>query len=427
MSEHAPSYYAATANPAPRHPPLAGEVSADVVVVGGGFTGLSAALSAAEAGFSVVLVEAQRIGWGASGRNGGQMIPGLRWSADELVDEFGEPRARELIALGQEAAASVRARIARHAIHCDLRDGHFHAAWKPAHLADMKRERDTLRRLGWGKDLRAVERADVPRYVASEAYHGGMFDPEGGHLHPLNYALGLAGAALAAGVRIFEDSRATAMDHGGPAFGPVRVTTPGGTVTASMGVLACDTDAGALEPAFKAAMMPIANYNVATAPLSMEGAAELIPSHASIAESRFVLNYYRLTADNRLLFGGGEKYTPSPPPSIKRFVRPFIEQVFPQLAGVPIDYAWGGMVGVTLNRLPQFGRIGNTFYAHGYSGHGVLLTTLAGELIAQAMRGTAEQFDVMASLPRQPFPGGRLLRHPLHVAGMLWYALKDRL
>lgn len=427
MSEHAPSYYAATANPAPRHPALAGEVSADVVVVGGGFTGLSAALSAAEAGFSVVLVEAKRIGWGASGRNGGQMIPGMRWAATDLVAEFGEARARPLIALGLEAGERVRARIARHAIACDLRDGHFHAAWKPTHLDDCKRERDTLYRLTGYDRVQVVEPADVPRYVASEAYHGGLYDPDGGHLHPLNYALGLADAALAAGVRIFEDSPATAMDHGAPALGTVRVSTAQGTVSARHGVLACDSDVGGLETAFAGAMMPIANYNVATAPLRAEQAERLIPSNASIAESRFVLNYYRLTADNRLLFGGGEKYTPAPPADIAGFVRPFLEQIFPQLRGVPIDYAWGGMVGVTRNRLPQFGRIGNTFYAHGYSGHGVLLTTLAGELIAEAMRGTAERFDLMAALPRQDFPGGTLLRHPLHVAGMLWYAIRDRL
>lgn len=423
MTEHAPSYYAATANPAPRHAVLAGEVSADVVVVGGGFTGLSAALSAAEAGYSVVLLEAKRIGWGASGRNGGQMIPGMRWSATDLLDEFDKERARGLIALGLEAGERVRARIARHGIACDLRDGHFHAAWKPAHMDDIRRERDLLARFAGCDRLQVVERGEVPNFVATEAYHGGLYDPDGGHLHPLNYALGLAAAAAAAGVRIFEDSPALAMEHGSP----VRVTTPQGVVTATMGVLACDTDVGGLEPTFAGAMMPIANYNVATAPLGAEQAARLIPSNASIAESRFVLNYYRLTADHRLLFGGGEKYTPAPLADIGEFVRPFLEQIFPQLRGVQIDYGWGGMVGVTRNRLPQFGRIGNTFYAHGYSGHGVLLTTLAGELIVEAMRGTAERFDLMAGLPRQDFPGGKLLRHPLHVAGMLWYALRDRL
>lgn len=423
MSEHAPSYYAATANPAPRHPALAGATSAEVVVVGGGFTGLSAALTAAEAGYSVVLVEARRIGWGASGRNGGQMIPGMRWSASDLLDEFDKERARGLIALGLEAGERVRARIARHGIACDLFDGHFHAAWKPAHMDAIRRERDFLARFAGCDRLQVVERGEVPNFVATEAYHGGLYDPDGGHLHPLNYALGLAAAAAAAGVRIFEDSPALAMEHGSP----VRVTTPQGVVTATMGVLACDTDVGGLEPKFAGAMMPIANYNVATAPLGAGQAARLIPSNASIAESRFVLNYYRLTADHRLLFGGGEKYTPAPPADIGRFVRPFLEQIFPQLRGVQIDYGWGGMVGVTRNRLPQFGRIGNTFYAHGYSGHGVLLTTLAGELIVEAMRGTAERFDLMAGLPRQDFPGGKLLRHPLHVAGMLWYALRDRL
>ena len=423
MTEHAPSYYAATANPAPRHPALAGEVAADVVVVGGGFTGLSAALSAAEAGYSVVLLEAKRIGWGASGRNGGQMIPGMRWSASDLLSEFGETRARGLIALGLEAGERVRARIAKHNIACDLRDGHFHAAWKPAHLDAIRRERDLLEHLAGCDRLQVVEPADVPRFVATGAYHGGLYDPEGGHLHPLNYALGLTDAATAAGVRIFEDSPATAMDHGTPVY----VTTPHGRVKARMGVLACDSDVGGLEQRFTGAMMPIANYNVATAPLGEDKARALIPSNASVAESRFVLNYYRLTADHRLLFGGGEKYTPTPPADVAGFVRPFMERIFPQLRGVRIDYGWGGMVGVTRNRLPQFGRIGNTFYAHGYSGHGVLLTTLAGELIVDAMRGTAERFDLMASLPRHDFPGGKLLRHPIHVAGMLWYALRDRL
>jgi gamma-glutamylputrescine oxidase len=417
------SYYAATANPAPRCPALAGDVSADVVVVGGGFTGLSAALSAAEAGYSVVLLEAMRVGWGASGRNGGQMIPGMRWSASDLLTTFGEERARALVALGLEAGERVRARIARHAIACDLQGGHFHAAWKPGHLDAIKRECAVLADLAGCDNLRVVEAVDVPGYVATGAYHGGLYDPDGGHLHPLNYALGLAAAAQAAGVQIFEDSPAVTMDHGSP----VRVTTPHGSVTARMGVLACDSDVGALEPKFRSAMMPIANYNVATVPLGEAAARALIPSNASVAESRFVLNYYRLTADNRLLFGGGEKYSPAPPADIAGFVRPFLEQIFPQLRGVSIDYGWGGIVGVTRNRLPQFGRIGNTFYAHGYSGHGVLLTTLAGELIVEAMRGTAERFDVIAALPRQRFPGGTVLRHPLHVAGMLWYALKDRL
>ncbi|MFA6220245.1 MAG: FAD-binding oxidoreductase [Erythrobacter sp.] len=423
MTEYPASYYAASANPSGRRAALRGAVEADVVVVGGGFTGLSAALCAAEAGFSVVLVEAKRIAWAASGRNGGQMIPGMRWSATDLVAKFGEGEGRRLVELGLQATASVRNRIAKHAIACDLRDGHFHAASRAAHMGDVRREVELLHRLVGYESARVVEKADVVQYVASSAYHGGMFDAEGGHLHPLNYALGLAQAAEAAGVRIFEETPALAMNHGSP----VRVTTPEGSVAARFGVLACDTEVGSVEASMRRMMMPVANYNIATRVLGEEGARALIPSNASIAESRFVLNYYRLSADNRLLFGGGEKYTPRPPASIADFVRPHIEQVFPQLRGIEIDYGWGGAIGVTLNRLPQFGRIGNTLYAQGYSGHGVLLTTLAGELVAEALRGTAERFDLMASLPRSGFPGGPLLRHPLYVLGMVWYALRDRL
>lgn len=423
MASHAPSYYAATANPFADQPQLLGDLSADVVVVGGGFTGLSAALHAAEAGFSVVLLEGQRIGWGASGRSGGQMIPGMRWGAVDLAERFGDDRTRQLVSLANLAGDMVKGRIERHEIACDLRHGHFHAAAKPAHLDHMKRELDCLERLLDYQGARLVEAGAVQDYVASPGYYGGYADDNGGHLHPLNYALGLAQAALDAGVQIFERSAVTAMDHAGP----VIATTAHGTVTARHGVLACDAFMGELDPKLGAMTMPVANYNVATAPLGENRARALIPSGAAVSDSKFVLNYFRLSADNRLIFGGGEKYTPRPPANIEAFVRPYLEQVFPQLKGVGIDYGWGGMVGVTLNRLPHFGRIGNSFFAHGWSGHGVLLTTLAGQLIAEAMQGTAQRFDLFANLPGRPFPGGPLLRHPLYVAGMLYYALRDRL
>jgi gamma-glutamylputrescine oxidase len=268
-----------------------------------------------------------------------------------------------------------------------------------------------------------VSAGDVDDFVASKIYHGGLIDMNGGHLHPLNYALGLASAALKTGVRIFEGSAVTSIDH----TGPVIARTELGTVTARHGVLACDTQMGEIAPDLTSMTMPVANYNVATAPLGETRAKALIPSGAAVSDSKFVLNYYRLSADHRLIFGGGERYSPRSPANIETFVRPYLEGVFPQLKGVAIDHAWGGMVGVSLNRLPQFGRIGASFYAHGWSGHGVVLTTLAGQLIAEAMQGTAERFDLFAALPSRPFPGGPLLRHPLYVAGMLWYALRDRL
>ena len=423
MEPHAPSYYAATSNPFPAQPRLVGEEQADVVVIGGGFTGLSAALHAAEAGYSVILLEAKRIGWGASGRSGGQMIPGLRWSADELMVGLGRSRTAELLTVVNSAGDLVRQRIARHAIACDLRHGHFHAAAKPRHLDAMRRELGTLQDLLGYAGASIVSKADQPDFVGSPLYHGGMIDMNGGHLHPLNYALGLASAALKAGVRIFEDSAAVRVDHGTP----VRAVAAQGSVTARHAVLAADSWMGDLVPGLARMTMPVINYNVATAPLDPALAHSLMPTGAAVADSRFVLNYYRLSADNRLIFGGGEKYSPRPPADVAGFVRPFLEQVFPQLKGVGIDYAWGGSVGLTLNRLPKFGRIGNSFYAHGWSGHGVVLTTLAGDLIARAMRGQAERFDLFAALPSRPFPGGKALRHPLYVAGMLYYALRDRL
>lgn len=423
MIQHAPSYYAATANASAAYPRMAGDEQADVVVIGGGFTGLSAALHAAEAGFSVVLLEGKRIGWGASGRNGGQLIPGMRWGAADLVARFGEDHAARLVRLANEATGMVKGRIARHAIACDLRPGHFHAAAKPAHLDHMRREVELLQRLLDYDSVQVIEQADLPDQVASPLYHGGMFDRAGGHFHPLNYALGLAQAALAAGVRIFEESPVTALRQGAP----VQARTPAGRVTARYGVMACDAFMGDLEPRLGRWTMPVANYNIATAPLGAEQARALIPTGAAVSDSKFVLNYYRISADNRLIFGGGEKYTPRPPADIAGFVRPYLEKVFPQLQGTQIDHAWGGLVGVTFNRLPHFGRVEDTFFAHGYSGHGALLTTLAGSLIAEAMRGTAERFDLFAKLPGTPFPGGPLLRHPLYVAGMLWYALRDRL
>jgi len=423
VEPHAPSYYAASANPSPERAALSGDLSVDLVVVGGGFTGLSAALHAAEAGYSVVLLEAHRIGWGASGRNGGQMIPGMRWGAEDLVKSFGRDRAARLISLANSAGHLVKKRIERHAIACDLRQGHFQAAAKPRHLEAMRRELELLQDLLAYEGASIIEPGDLGKVVASPIYHGGLYDTNGGHLHPLNYALGLARAAEAAGVQIFEGSAATGVVHGSP----VRVATAAGSVTARFAVLACDAFMGTLVPDLAAMTMPVANYNVATVPLGEAAAKALIPSGAAVADSKFVLNYYRLSADNRLIFGGGEKYSPRPPRDVAGFVRPYLEQVFPQLKGVQIDHAWGGLVGVTFNRLPQFGRIGNSFYAHGWSGHGVLLTTLAGDLIAQAMRGHAERFDLFASLPRKPFPGGPWLRHPLYVAGMLYYAMRDRL
>lgn len=414
------SYYAATANRTRVPQPLLDEVECDVVVIGGGFTGVAAALACAEKGFSVVLLEAETIGFGASGRNGGQLIPGLRWSMREIEAEFGAERAKAIFDVAWSARDRVWERVATHSIDCDLTSGHLEAACKPADLSDMAEEAAFLE-MRFGYKTEILDKASLAAHIASDGYYGGLFDPQGGHFHPLNYTLGLAAAAEAAGVRIFEHSRVKGITDGEA----VCVSTDKGTVRARHAILATDAWMDEIAPELGRFTIPIMNYNVATAPLP--DADALLPSNAAVADSRFVLNYFRLSADKRLLFGGGEKYVQTPPADIGAFVRRHIAEVFPHLADVPITHAWGGAVSVSMNRLPILGRRGNVFHAFGFSGHGALVTTLAGELIAEALAGTAERFDVLASLPKRAFPGGKWLRRPLATLGLLWYALRDRL
>jgi gamma-glutamylputrescine oxidase len=312
--------------------------------------------------------------------------------------------------------------IQRHGIDCDLKTtGHLDAACKTREIAGLAAEVDCLDRVMRYPHAAMLDAAETRREVESPLFHGALLDRLGGHLHPLNYTLGLAEAALRSGVRIFENTTALRMSDGAA---PV-VTTASGEVRARYVVLACDAFLGDLAPALAGRMMPVANYIVATEPLPDPKA--LIAQNRAVSDTKFVVDYFRLSADGRLLFGGGERYTPNPPADIAAFVRPFMERVFPQLRGVGIDSAWGGMVSVTRTRMPDIGRRGAVFWAHGYSGKGVILTSLAGKLVAEAVAGTAERFDLMASIAPPPFPGGRSLRSPLYVLGMLWYALRDRL
>jgi gamma-glutamylputrescine oxidase len=404
------SYYMATANAWETQPKFGVDDDLgnyDVAVIGGGFTGLSAALACAEKGLSVALIEGKTIGFGASGRNGGQLIPGLRWSMREFDEEFGRERAQAIFDLAYGAVDRVRSRIDRHDIQCDLKSGHLEAAYKPSHFEAMQRDAEFLTsEFGWKTDV--IGPHDLARHIDGGSYYGGIYDPNGGHFHPLNYALGLAQAARDAGVDIFENTRSWPGDANAEFF-----------------IVATDTWTQNVEPALGRYTIPIMNYNIATAPLA--DADQLLPSDAAVADSRFVLNYFRLSADKRLIFGGGEKYVQTPPADIAAFVRKHMVEVFPSLADTPIDYAWGGAVGVTANRLPHMGRKGNVFYAHGFSGHGALVTTLAGELMAEAVVGTMERFDVFASLPHSRFPGGKWLARPLATLGLLYYAMRDRL
>ena len=415
------SYYVATAHAAPDYPPLAGEIEADLVVVGGGCTGLSAALHAAERGLSVVVLEGGKVGWGASGRNGGQIIPGLRKGAVELVALLGPERAKALFDLAQGARDLAVELTERHAIACDLKTtGHLLGAVKPSDLRHMEAEAECLASVMNYADVDLLSAARAGEEVATP-YAGALLDRQGGHFHPLNYTLGLARAASAAGVAIFENAVATGLENGRR----VSVRTAAGAVRARHALLAGDALLEGLAPRIESAIMPVANYLVATAPLL--DARALIPRDIAVSDSRFVVNYYRMTGDGRLLFGGGERYSRRPPGDIAAFVRPHMEGVFPQLRGAAIDHAWGGLVSVTRTRLPHVGRQGELFFAHGYSGMGAILSTLAGKLVVEAMAGDTDRFDLFADVAPPPFPGGVTLRGPLHTLGMLWYAFRDRL
>lgn len=417
----ADSYYAATAQPSPQYPVLFGKIDTDLVVIGGGCTGLSSALHAAERGFRVVLLEGGRIGWGASGRNGGQIIPGLRQGPRELAKRYGQEEAKRLFALAVSARDLVMRLVEKHSITCDLAlTGHLHAEVS-ADLDALKAEAEFAAEAMDYPHLAALDKAQVAEELSSSHYSAGLLDRQGGHFHPLNYALGLAYAARKAGVAIYQESPAIDLTY----HDKVIVKTAGGLITARHGVLACDALLGKLNPQLAGRIMPIASHIVTTAPLPPD--QRPIRQNRAISDSYFSVNYYRMTADNRLLFGGGERYLPRKTNDIENVVRKPLEKIFPGLKGVPIDHAWGGMVSVTTSRLPDFGRMGPLFYAQGYSGQGAILSTLAGKLLADAMAGTAEQFDLMSKLAPSPFPGGTALRTPLHVLGMIWYGLRDRL
>ncbi len=421
---HARSYYAATANRHSDYPSLSGDSSCDVCVIGGGYSGLSSALHLAERGYDVILLEANRIGWGASGRNGGQVGSGQRQEQDVLEDMLGIADARRLWDLAEESKTVVKTRIARHKIDCDLKPGILHAASKPADAADFEPYVEKLARDYGYAHLRSVSKDEIGAMLGTNRYHGGILDSDSAHLHPLNYALGLARAADDAGARLFEASRVSGYQDGAVC----RVACNGHQVIAHHVVLACNGYLERLEPRLAGKIMPINNFILATEPLGDALAREIIRDDVAVADTKFVIDYYRLSADRRLLFGGGENYRRSFPADIAGFVRKYMLRVYPQLESKRIDYAWGGTLAITLNRMPDFGRLSsNIYFVQGFSGHGVAMASLAGKLIAEAVAGTAERFDVFARIPTRRFPGGTLLRWPGLVLGMLYYALRDKL
>jgi len=418
------SYYAATAKKTAPLVRLDGDMSCDVCIIGAGYTGLSAALHLAEQGYRPIVLEAERIGWGASGRNGGQLGTTLRKSQDELEALYGLETTHALWDLAKDSVDTVKDLIERYEIECDLTPGLLHAAWKRRDADWLEEDVHHMREEYGYHKLRYISRGEMREMVASECYHGGALDQGGAHLHPLNYALGLARAATEKGATIFEESRVLELTPGEP----VLVRTETGTVKADQVVIACNGYLGKLLPDVNGYIMPINNFIIATEPLGEEGARALIRDNVAVADTKFVIDYYRLSEDGRLLFGGGENYSPKFPKDIAAFVKKPMLRVFPQLKDVRIDYAWGGTLAITLSRMPQFGRLGpNMLFAHGYSGQGINVATLGGKLIAETINGDAKGFDLLSQLPATKFPGGTLLRFPGLVAGMLFYAMKDRL
>jgi gamma-glutamylputrescine oxidase len=420
------SYYAASARPAPERRAVEGTIDCDVCVVGGGIAGCSAALHLAERGLSVVLLEQHRIGWGASGRSGGQALFGVAAGQAKLRRLVGAADARAIWDISVEALALLRSLIERFRIDCDWVDGYLLSAVKPRHERELREEVEELHATYGYSSVRYLAREALEAELATSRYGGALHDSNSGHLHPLNYTLGLAAAAESFGVRIFEDTRAAGFSA--DAAARLRIATPRGEVRARQLVLCGNVYLGDTAPQLAHKIMGVATYIVATEPLGAARARALIASNAAVCDMNWVLDYFRRSADHRLLFGGRVNYSGLSSFDAPAATRARMLRVFPQLADVRVEYAWGGEVDITLNRAPHFGRLApNVYFLQGFSGHGMALTGIAGKLVAEAIAGTAGRFDVFARIPHANFPGGAALRRPALVLAMLYYRLKDLL
>ena len=417
--QHANSWYAETAGPLPGLPRLSGDIRADVCVIGAGFAGLSAALHLAEVGLDVVVLEANRVGWGASGRNGGQLGVGTRADIDAYERAVGYDDARKAWEIGVAANQLVRDLIARHAIDCDLVDGAIYPAAKARHEAEFMAYPTLLAERYGHETARAVTREELREKLGTTAYWGGIEERMGGHLHPLRLALGLARAAEAAGARIFEQSLVRSV-------APGQVQAETGRVAADHVILATNGYLDGLEPRLARRAIPINNFIAATEPLGEDRARSIIKGNECVADSLFVLNYYRFTPDHRLLWGGGENYATRFPRDIAGMVRKTMLRIFPQLSDVTFTHAWGGTLAITAPRFPVFRQFDKGVWCiAGWSGSGIHMATMGGKIAADAIRGEGRAWEVLSRLPVPAFPGGDILRAPLVAAALKWYALRD--
>ncbi len=419
--EHARSWLAETAGPLPDHPPLRGEARADICVVGGGYAGLSAALQLAGRGLSVVLLEANRIGWGASGRNGGQLGVGPRADIRTYESMVGRDDAVRVWEISVAANRLVRELVARHGIDCDLADGYLEAAWRRADLDDMAAYAAHVAQAYGHPALELLDRDGVAALIGTDRYHGGFVDRLGGHLHPLKYALGLGRAAAEAGVVIHERSPVRSV-------APGLVEAEGGRVRAEQVLVACNGYIDGLVPAATRRMLPLNNFIIATEPLGENRARVMNRDNLCVADTRFVLNYFRLTPDRRILWGGGEGSGRRFPKDLGPMVRGRMLQIYPDLADLGVTHAWGGTLAITGTRFPLFQDAGRGVRAiGGWSGSGIHMATMGGRIAADAIAGETGDWDVLARMPTPAFPGGDWFRMPLLRLAMFWYGLRDRL
>ncbi|WP_394182093.1 NAD(P)/FAD-dependent oxidoreductase [Marinomonas posidonica] len=420
---HANSYYAASANDKALRPQLNGEQRCDVCVVGAGFTGISTALSLAEKGKRVIVLEGSRIGFGASGRNGGQIVNSFNRDLDYITQHYGQEIGKKMAKMAFAGSELIRQRIAKYEIDCDLKQGNIFAACNQKQFNELKAKK-ALWEANGHQELELLDADSIQQHIGTERYVGGLLDYKGGHIQPLNLVLGQAQAFEQLGGIIYEDSQVIELQQGQPG----KVITAQGQVIADQIVVAGNAYVFGLLPEIEKKAMPCGTQVIATEPLPKEVQEKLLPSDRCVEDCNYLLDYFRLSGDGRLIYGGGTTYGARDPGKIEAIIVPKMLKTFPYLKGVNIDYAWTGNFLLTMMRMPQVGKIGdNLYYAQGYSGHGVTNSHLMGEILSDAIEGDTDRFDVFASMPQYPFPGGRMLRVPYTAVGAAYYNLRDKL